>query len=86
LKEEAVYEMVDVTVPKLGSVMTEATVTRWLKSVGDQVAEGEALAEIETEKTNHTIESPARGTIRRILVEAGTTVPIAAVLAQIESS
>jgi len=78
------HGMIEITVPKLGSAMIEATVLRWFKSVGDRVTKGEALVEIETDKTTHTIDSPTDGIVREILVETGTAVPIACLLSKIE--
>lgn len=76
--------MVVVTMPKLGLIMTEGTVTSWMKEEGDQVDEGELLLEIETQKITHEILSPATGTVAKILVFEGDTVPCQTPLAEIE--
>ncbi len=62
--------------PQMGYDMQEGTVLRWLKGEGDTVANGEPIAEIETDKAVVEFESYADGTVHRILVPAGTTVPV----------
>lgn len=69
--------------PKFGLTMREGTVLRWLKAVGDEVAQGEPLLEIETDKVDVVIEAPASGAVRQILVEEDQTVPIMVPLALI---
>jgi 2-oxoglutarate dehydrogenase E2 component (dihydrolipoamide succinyltransferase) len=54
----------------------EGTVTRWLKSPGDSVELGEPLVEIETAKAIQSVESPASGTLIKILVPEGETAPV----------
>ena len=66
----------EVVMPKLGLTMTEGTVSKWLKKVGDEVKEGEPLFEVETDKLTNTIEASASGVLRHIFVEEGTTVPL----------
>ena len=65
-----------VVMPKLGLTMTEGTVSKWLKKVGDAVKEGEPLFEVETDKLTNTIEASASGVLRHLFVEEGTTVPV----------
>jgi len=77
---------VEVTIPKLGLTMQEATVVRWLKQPGDAVKSGEPLLEIETEKITCEVESPADGTLSEIVVGDGTVAPVAAVIGLIEPS
>jgi len=72
-----------VRLPNLGAEATEARVAAWLKAVGDAVALGEPIAEIETEKATVELESPAAGTLVEILVPAGEEAPIGATLAVI---
>ena len=55
--------MQDVTIPALGMAMTEAVLTRWYKKPGETVAAGEAIAEIETDKSAVDLESPADGVL-----------------------
>lgn len=68
--------------PRLSDSMEEGTIVRWLKQDGDQVAEGEPLAEVETDKATVTFDADADGTLR-ILVGEGETVPIGRPIAQI---
>ncbi len=77
---------VEVTIPKLGLTMQEATVVRWLKQPGDAVKSGEPLLEIETEKITCEVESPADGTLSEIVVGDGTVAAVAAVIGLIEPS
>ena len=65
-----------VVMPKLGLTMTEGTVSKWLKKVGDPVKPGEPLFDVETDKLTHTIEANAEGVLRHLFVEEGTTVPV----------
>ncbi|WP_448629248.1 2-oxoglutarate dehydrogenase, E2 component, dihydrolipoamide succinyltransferase [Cellulomonas soli] len=74
-----------VTLPALGESVTEGTVTRWLKAVGDEVAVDEPLLEISTDKVDTEIPSPVAGTVQQILVAEDETVEVGAVLAIIGS-
>ena len=73
----------EVTLPALGESVTEGTVTRWLKKVGDTVAVDEALVEISTDKVDTEIPSPIAGVVEEILVAEDETVAVGAVLARI---
>jgi 2-oxoglutarate dehydrogenase E2 component (dihydrolipoamide succinyltransferase) len=75
-----------VTMPALGESVTEGTVTRWLKNVGDQVTVDEALLEVSTDKVDTEIPSPATGTLVSIDVAVDSTVPVGARLAVIGGS
>ena len=75
--------MSDVTLPALGESVTEGTVTRWLKKVGDTVAVDEPLVEISTDKVDTEIPSPVAGTLQEILVQEDETVEVGAVLARV---
>lgn len=66
----------ELTMPQMGYDMQEGTVLRWLKGEGDEVANGEPIAEIETDKAVVEFESYADGVLHRIIVPAGTTVPV----------
>jgi pyruvate/2-oxoglutarate dehydrogenase complex dihydrolipoamide acyltransferase (E2) component len=77
--------MIDVTLPKWGATMQEATVTKWLVAIGDAVHEGDPIARIETEKVDTDLEAPAKGVIAEILVAAGTTIAVGELLARIEA-
>jgi len=73
----------DVTLPALGESVTEGTVTRWLKNVGDSVAVDEPLVEISTDKVDTEIPSPIAGVIEEILVQEDETVEVGAVLVRV---
>lgn len=73
----------DVTLPALGESVTEGTVTRWLKKVGDSIAVDEPLVEISTDKVDTEIPSPVAGVVQEILVQEDETVEVGAVLARI---
>lgn len=75
---------VEVLLPQWGMGMSEGSIVRWLKQVGDQVTEDEALAEVEAEKVEETLEAPATGTLVEILVAEGATVEVRTVVAIIE--
>src|SRR3954468_741538 len=70
-----------VTMPALGESVTEGTVTRWLKSVGDTIEVDEPLLEVSTDKVDTEIPSPVAGTLQEILVGEDETVPVGADLA-----
>lgn len=77
---------VDVVLPKWGMSMQEGTITEWYVEVGDEVLEGDVIAEVETEKVNGEVEAPANGTISEIAVAAGETAEVGTVLARVESA
>ena len=74
---------IQVTMPALGESVTEGTVTRWLKNVGDVVTADEPLLEVSTDKVDTEIPAPASGVLLEILVAADATVPVGAVVAVI---
>ena len=76
--------MIDVVVPKWGLMMDEADVLRWLKDVGDRVAEGDPLLELETDKATGEVEAPAGGVLAEKLVESGQTVESGQIVARID--
>jgi pyruvate dehydrogenase E2 component (dihydrolipoamide acetyltransferase) len=73
----------DVTMPALGESVTEGTVTRWLKQVGDQVTADEPLLEVSTDKVDTEIPAPTTGTLLEIVAREDETVPVGARLAVI---
>ncbi|MFM7777014.1 MAG: biotin/lipoyl-containing protein, partial [Actinomycetota bacterium] len=75
-----------VVMPALGESVSEGTVTRWLKAVGDQVAADEPLLEVSTDKVDTEIPAPTSGTLLSIDVAVDSTVPVGARLATIGSS
>ena len=75
-----------ITMPALGESVSEGTVTRWLKNIGDLVAADEALLEVSTDKVDTEIPSPVAGTLLAIDVAVDTTVPVGARLGLIGSA
>jgi pyruvate dehydrogenase E2 component (dihydrolipoamide acetyltransferase) len=73
--------VVVVTMPRLSDTMTDGTVATWLKKVGDKVAEGDILAEIETDKATMEFESFNAGTLLYVGIKEGETAPVDSVLA-----
>jgi pyruvate dehydrogenase E2 component (dihydrolipoamide acetyltransferase) len=73
----------EVRLPQAGMGMTDGTVLDWLKQVGDEVSEGECIAEVEAAKTTLEIEAPCAGVLARIVTPAGTLVPVREVMAVI---
>ena len=72
-----------IIVPSLGESVTEATVSKWLKQVGEQVDSDEPLVELETDKVNVEVPSPLAGTLSSIKVKEGDTVEVGALLGEI---
>ncbi|MHB1510352.1 MAG: biotin/lipoyl-containing protein, partial [Acidimicrobiales bacterium] len=75
--------MADITMPQLGETVTEGTIIKWLKNVGDTVAHDEPLFEVSTDKVDSEVPSSAAGVITEILVPEGATVDIGTRLAVI---
>jgi pyruvate dehydrogenase E2 component (dihydrolipoamide acetyltransferase) len=73
--------MPEIVMPRLSDSMEEGVVLRWLKQVGDEVAVGEELVEIETDKANMAYESDVAGTLTEILAQEGEALPIGAPIA-----
>jgi pyruvate dehydrogenase E2 component (dihydrolipoamide acetyltransferase) len=71
----------DVLMPQLGETVAEGKVASWFKTVGDIVAAGEALLEVETDKVTMEVQATTSGVLSEIRVEAGATVPVGTVLA-----
>jgi 2-oxoglutarate dehydrogenase E2 component (dihydrolipoamide succinyltransferase) len=78
--------MADVTMPQLGETVTEGTITRWFKEVGDQVAADETLFEVSTDKVDSEVPSPVAGYLAEILVPTGGTVAVGATLAVVSDA
>ncbi|WP_448336944.1 dihydrolipoamide acetyltransferase family protein [Chloroflexus aurantiacus] len=78
--------MGEVTMPRLSDTMSEGTVGRWLKKVGDQIAVGDIIAEIETDKATMELEAFEAGVLQQILIPEGQTVPIGQPIAIIGDS
>ena len=73
----------EVRVPKWGSTMTEATILRWHKSVGDTVIEDQQLLDLETDKVEATVDAPASGILVEICHQVGDSVPVGQIIALI---
>ena len=73
-----------IIVPTLGESITEATVSRWLKNIGDQIETDEALVELETDKVNVEVPSPVAGTLSEIKIKKGKTVKVGSELGVVE--
>ena len=75
--------MAEITMPQLGETVTEGTITKWHKRVGDEVNEDEVLFEVSTDKVDSEVPSPVSGTVDEILVQEGETVSVGTKLAVI---
>jgi 2-oxoglutarate dehydrogenase E2 component (dihydrolipoamide succinyltransferase) len=73
--------MADITLPQLGETVTEGTITRWFKKVGEQVAADEPLFEVSTDKVDTEVPSPIAGVLTEIRVQEGDTVAVGTVIA-----
>ena len=77
--------MADIVMPQLGETVTEGTVTRWFKQVGDEIALDEALFEVSTDKVDTEVPSPVAGILSEILANEGDVVDVGQVLARVGS-
>ena len=75
--------VIDVVMPQMGVSVSEGTITKWLKQVGDAIGRDEQLLEISTDKVDTEVPSPAEGVVTQILVQEGETVEVGTVLATI---
>ena len=73
-----------ILVPELGESITEATVSKWLKKVGDEIKEGDILCEVETDKTAAEIPSTVNGKLTEIIAQEGDTIPVGGKIATVE--
>ncbi|NCZ90951.1 MAG: 2-oxoglutarate dehydrogenase, E2 component, dihydrolipoamide succinyltransferase [Actinobacteria bacterium] len=78
--------MADITLPQLGETVTEGTITRWFKKVGDTVSADEPLFEVSTDKVDTEVPSPVAGTLTEIRANEGDTVPVGTVIAVVGAS
>src|ERR671933_1193796 len=76
---------IDVVMPQMGESITEGTLSRWLKKVGDEVKRDEPIFEISTDKVDAEIPAPSAGVLAEILVQEGQTVPVQTVVARLET-
>jgi 2-oxoglutarate dehydrogenase dihydrolipoamide succinyltransferase (E2 component) len=74
---------VDVVMPQMGVSVSEGTITKWLKQVGDTIEADETLLEISTDKVDTEVPSPASGVVSEILVQEGETVAVGTLLARV---
>jgi len=74
----------DVVMPQMGESITEGTIVRWMKKVGDRIDRDEPLLEITTDKVDAEVPSPAAGIVVQILAKEGETVSVNHVLAVID--
>ncbi len=81
--QSAAGGVVEMEMPKLGESITEGTIVKWWKNVGDVVKKDETLLEISTDKVDSEIPSPFDGTVREIVAKEGETVPVGSVIAKI---
>jgi 2-oxoglutarate dehydrogenase E2 component (dihydrolipoamide succinyltransferase) len=77
--------MAEIRMPQLGETVTEGTITRWFKQVGETVAADEVLFEVSTDKVDTEVPSPIAGVLTEILAAEGATVEVGAVLAVVGS-
>jgi pyruvate dehydrogenase E2 component (dihydrolipoamide acetyltransferase) len=75
--------MAEIVMPRLSDSMEEGTVLRWMKAVGDEVAVGDELVEIETDKANMVYESDLAGTLVELLAQEGDTLPVGEPIARV---
>ncbi|NNN14132.1 MAG: dihydrolipoyllysine-residue succinyltransferase, partial [Acidimicrobiaceae bacterium] len=77
--------MAEIVMPQLGETVTEGTITRWMKKVGDPVLQDEVLFEVSTDKVDSEVPSSASGFLTQILVQEGETVDVGTAIAVVES-
>ena len=77
--------MADIRMPQLGETVTEGTITKWFKQIGDTVREDEVLFEVSTDKVDTEVPSPASGIVTEILVNEGATVDVGTVIARVDA-
>ncbi|HEX7168126.1 MAG TPA: dihydrolipoamide acetyltransferase family protein [Acidimicrobiales bacterium] len=78
--------MADITMPQLGETVTEGTITKWLKQVGDKIDEDEVIYEVSTDKVDSEVPSPVAGYLAEIRVPEGETAEVGAVLAVVSDA
>ncbi|HEY6674309.1 MAG TPA: dihydrolipoamide acetyltransferase family protein, partial [Rubrobacteraceae bacterium] len=76
--------MPEVIMPKMGDAMEEGTLLKWLKSEGDEVSEGDAIAEIETDKVTMELEAEDEGTLAQLIADEGQDIPVGEAIAFIQ--
>ncbi|MDZ4863313.1 MAG: biotin/lipoyl-containing protein, partial [Gemmatimonadota bacterium] len=76
---------IDIIMPQMGESITEGTLSKWIKQVGDAVKRDEPIFEISTDKVDAEIPSPEAGVLAEVLVQQGQTVAVNTVVARIET-
>jgi pyruvate dehydrogenase E2 component (dihydrolipoamide acetyltransferase) len=76
----------EVRIPKWGLTIENMTIASWLKQVGDEVKQGDAICEVDTDKAEAEVESPADGTIIELCVEEGDECTVGQVIAVLETA
>src|SRR4029077_12565942 len=76
-------DVTSIQMPQLGETIVEGTILKWLKHEGDAVARDEPLFEISTDKVDTEVPSPVAGTVSKILVDEGATVPVGTVVMEV---
>ena len=74
----------EIILPNIGETVDEGKVIKWLKQVGDQVADGDVVCEVETDKSTMEVPTTIAGTIKEIKVKEGEIVPVGSILAIVE--
>ena len=74
----------DIILPNIGETVDEGKVLKWFKQVGDQVADGDVLCEVETDKSTMEVPTTIDGTIKEIRVNEGDVIPVGTILAIVE--
>ncbi|HSD02376.1 MAG TPA: biotin/lipoyl-containing protein, partial [Gaiellales bacterium] len=77
--------LVDVVMPQMGVSVSEGTITRWAKNVGESIEADETIVEISTDKVDTEVPAPATGVVKELLAEEGETVPVNTRIAVIDT-
>jgi 2-oxoglutarate dehydrogenase E2 component (dihydrolipoamide succinyltransferase) len=78
--------MIEVTMPRFGETVNDATISRWLKAVGERVEAGDPILEVSTDKVDTEVEAPSAGWSSALLVEADDVVVVGAAVALISET
>ena len=78
--------MIEVTMPRFGETVNDATISRWLKAVGERVEAGDPILEVSTDKVDTEVEAPSAGWSSALLVEANDVVVVGAAVALISET
>src|SRR6185503_4470026 len=85
MSSSSTEQLVQVEMPKMGISVSEGTILEWRKQPGDWVEADETIADVTTDKVDVEIPSPASGRIAKLIVDAGDTVDVGTVIAEIDS-